>query len=54
MKIEKKLDEYVINDNTNSLIMKLRSELDEIRKKYKGKLTRNTIKDEFKAQIGKV
>ena len=37
-----------INENdTNSLIVKLRSELDEIRKKYEGKLTRNTIKDEF-------
>ena len=44
-----------INESdTNSLILKLRSELDEIRKKYQGKLTRNTIKDEFEEQIGKV
>ena len=44
-----------INENdTNSLIVKLRSELDEIRKKYEGKLTRNTIKDEFGEQIGKI
>lgn len=36
-----------------SFIMALRSELDIVRKKYKDKLTRNTIKDEFEAQIGK-
>lgn len=41
-------------NDTNSLIMKLRSELDEIREKYKGILNRNTIKDEFEEQIGKV
>ena len=45
-----------INDDkdTNSLIEKLRQDLDKIRKKYEGKLTRNTIKDEFEEQIGKI
>jgi succinate dehydrogenase/fumarate reductase flavoprotein subunit len=38
----------------NSLIKKLRQDLDKIRKEYEGKLTRNTIKDEFKEQIGKI
>lgn len=41
-------------NDTNSLIIKLRSELDEVRKRYEGRLTRNTIKDEFEEQIGKV
>ena len=40
--------------NSDQLIEKLRIELDEIRKKYSGKLTRNTIKDEFNYQIGKI
>jgi YesN/AraC family two-component response regulator len=40
--------------DTNSLIKKLRQDLDKIRKEYEGKLTRNTIKDEFKEQIGKI
>ena len=40
--------------NSDQLIEKLRSELDVIRQRYNGKLSRNTIKDEFNYQIGKV
>ena len=40
--------------NSDQLIKKLRIELDRIREKYNGKLTRNTIKDEFNYQIGKI
>jgi hypothetical protein len=40
--------------DTNSLIKKLRQDLDKIRKEYEGKLTRNTIRDEFEEQIGKI
>jgi hypothetical protein len=40
--------------NSDQLIEKLRIELDKIREKYSGKLTRNTIKDEFNHQIGKI
>jgi hypothetical protein len=40
--------------NSDQLIKKLRIELDGIREKYNGKLTRNTIKDEFNYQIGKI
>jgi hypothetical protein len=40
--------------NSDQLIEKLRIELDGIREKYNGKLTRNTIKDEFNYQIGKI
>jgi hypothetical protein len=38
----------------NLLIKNLNSDLDKIREKYIGKLTRNTIKDAFNNQIGKV
>jgi hypothetical protein len=40
--------------DTKSLIVELRNELNAIREKYQGKLTRNTIRDEFKEQTDKV
>jgi hypothetical protein len=41
----------IVNDDKdiNSLIKKLRLDLRRIRKEYDGKLTRNTIRDEFLA-----
>ena len=46
--------QYKEENDTNSLIMGLRNELDEIREKYQGKLTRNTIRDEFREQMDKI
>jgi hypothetical protein len=47
-------EEIENNLSSTQLIEKLRSELDQIREKYRGKLTRNTIRDEFNDQIGKI
>jgi hypothetical protein len=47
-------NQYKEENDTNSLIMGLRNELDEIREKYQGKLTRNTIRDEFREQMDKI
>jgi len=49
------LNEARLNEkDTKSLIVELRNELNAIREKYQGKLTRNTIRDEFKEQTDKV
>jgi len=49
------LNEAHLNEkDTKSLIVELRNELNAIREKYQGKLTRNTIRDEFKEQTDKV
>jgi hypothetical protein len=46
--------QYKEENDTNSLIMGLKNELDEIRERYQGKLTRNTIRDEFREQMDKI
>lgn len=48
------IKEEISNLNSDQLIKNLRVDLTKIREKYKGKLTRNTIKDEFNSQIGKI
>jgi hypothetical protein len=47
-------EEIENNLSSTQLIEKLRSELDQIREKYRGKLTRNTIRREFNNYIVKV
>ena len=48
------IKEEISNSNSDQLIKNLRVDLTKIREKYKGKLTRNTIRDEFNSQIGKI